>query len=518
MESAWTCGAIALCVLSLYLLRFGFDIAGSDQDEWVPMTIASLDVETYKNDWFVSKRGPGLQVRSFVTASATQIARLLRLIIGDDPFTQVLGSVGVLHGLSWLLLLLGAIQIARKFTDNHLTVAIVCLATFVLTPQWTLGGNDFAHAMFVPSMLAWGLALCAIGAYLHDRFVIAFGLAALATWSQALVGLQVGGLLFIVGLWKLSTSPSGTTRSFAMGFVIFVVAVLPLVWALAVSGSTLPLASEYQILAVERAPHHYILSEFPLAQTLKFVVLLSAGIVTAKAIPTQFRSEWYAVILVSLLALCTAAIASVTGSSGFGVGRLQLFKFSLIVKLFSVVSVALYAENALLRNRRERPYILVVASLLSMALLIVAFSTDRGQKRVARYQNYLSSPEFEIASWSRMHVPKDAVVLIPPSDSRFRIHAARSVVVNFKSVPFDDIEGWHRRLQSLCPSSPQISQQMDQCFNGLSAGALARIARRWEASHVLRRDDCVLEDEFGVANQADAVCLYSMDTANDASD
>jgi hypothetical protein len=53
--------------------------------------------------------------------------------------------------------------------------------------------------------------------------------------------------------------------------------------------------------------------------------------------------------------------------------------------------------------------------------------------------------------WVRTNTPVDAVFLVPPDDSVFRLEAHRAIIVNFKHVPQLSAEliEWSRRLKTV---------------------------------------------------------------------
>jgi hypothetical protein len=59
--------------------------------------------------------------------------------------------------------------------------------------------------------------------------------------------------------------------------------------------------------------------------------------------------------------------------------------------------------------------------------------------------------ETELYDWMRLHTPKDALFLTPPSVDNLRFVSQRAIVVDWKSCPFlpDDVLEWHQRMKDV---------------------------------------------------------------------
>jgi hypothetical protein len=93
----------------------------------------------------------------------------------------------------------------------------------------------------------------------------------------------------------------------------------------------------------------------------------------------------------------------------------------------------------------------------------------------------------------RDHSDKDALVLVPPSVPHFKLHALRSVVVDFKCFPQTDhgmIE-WATRMEAVLgiPLRPGLewhkSDVLFMLFSARPAPALVEVAHRYHAQYIL---------------------------------
>lgn len=115
----------------------------------------------------------------------------------------------------------------------------------------------------------------------------------------------------------------------------------------------------------------------------------------------------------------------------------------------------------------------------------------------------------------RQHSSKDAIVLVPPSDKRFRFYAERAVVVTFKSFPFTDqgIREWRNRLEALLgPLHPSMSStaHLELLFSERSSSDLVDLAKRFGASYILTQVDWHPDIEGAVADRESEWILWRL--------
>ncbi len=502
--------ATGILTLSLFVIRFGYDVGVSDQDEWLPSVIASVDKSSpLHSDWLVSSQTTGLSVRSAIIGTTAFLATAIKASLVDNGLTEYLLSVGILHGLSWLLLLTGAWIVIKHFATDNLVACAAVVLVFVLTPQWTLGGNDFAHSSFAPSMLAWGFGLIGVGHMLRMRFVVAYALSAIAFWFQPLVGLQLAVLILAFSFWHSREERSYRSAAI-VGALLFVVASLPLLLALA--GGELSLAETHRILAVTRAPHHYDIFSFPLASIVKFTALLIAGLTTSRYLLQEVRTDWHVVVMVCLTGIVIAVTSSVLGEEGFFIGRLQLFKYSLLLKLFSLIAIANAVGTKFFEKDRSRLKLLIFGAGAALAsALVLPYTSSSFENRINRIGNHLESDERQMHKWIASNAEANALLLTPPGDDRVRTFAQRPIVVNFKAVAFNNLAAWQDRITSICDLPDTTAESLNQCYNMLTDDELEALATRWSATHIIRADDCsVNHPRLEAIHEQGNLCAYKV--------
>jgi hypothetical protein len=115
------------------------------------------------------------------------------------------------------------------------------------------------------------------------------------------------------------------------------------------------------------------------------------------------------------------------------------------------------------------------------------------QSKVALYR--LDNDDVtKLAQRFREKSDKDALVLVPPSVSQFRLHSLRSVVVDFKSFPLTDqgMIKWAERMEAVLgiPLRPGLEfRKSDALYSSRPAPALVEVAQHYHAQYVLSRRD-----------------------------
>jgi hypothetical protein len=105
-----------------------------------------------------------------------------------------------------------------------------------------------------------------------------------------------------------------------------------------------------------------------------------------------------------------------------------------------------------------------------------------------------------LCHWARDHTPVDAVFLVPPEDTVFRLEAQRAIVVNFKHVPqlSSELIEWIRRLRAVVGTSDlkhvprgylQTIRVLDQRYNSRPPAELLDIAGKLSARYIVTGRD-----------------------------
>ncbi len=489
--------------LLLFFLRFGYDYGVSDQDEVLPYLLHRLHPELLAQDWFVMTQAAGFGVRSYFVTVLQSLA----------VFVPVWLAVLLLYVACWLALAAAVYALGRLLTDHRGAAAAAVVGALVLTPQWTLGGNDLAHGMLVPSMAAWALGLWGLVLFLRRRMPWAGVLLGLATWMQALVGLHLAGLLGLVLLFRLARGGGAHVRPLLIFSASFLLSALPALGPLAYGQLTGAAPAEaagtpslFYVMAQFRNPHHYLFYAFPARSLVRFGLLAALGGIGLALLHRRGRlqhTDVLAPVFALIAVCCLVAFVFTEVRPSLFVAQLQLFKMTVLAKLLLVIALcgAVFAylpdwiargADRLLATRRLGLALTLAAwlAVLGGIALDVGFLRNR-----ARPLAHAGTPVAQVEAWARTQAPRDAVFAVPPSWSGFRSRAERAVVVDFKAFPFRarDARAWFARLTALAPialpdrGGPALQDSLDAAFFRQSAPALLGLAGRYGFDYVVRR-------------------------------
>ncbi|HLT47112.1 MAG TPA: DUF6798 domain-containing protein [Rubricoccaceae bacterium] len=483
----------------LHFWRWGYAYGNSDQDELLPQVLHRLEPALFARDWFVLSQADGVTVRTVFV----ELLRLLGLVV-PLPVAVGLLHFGVLVAVGW-----GVYRLGYALVPDRLGASLGAFLAVVLLPHWTLGGNRLTYAQVAPENLAWALALPAVWLFLHRRRLAAAVLLGLTAWMQLLVGAQTAAVLAAVALWEAGWERSvrGAGRAVLFGLVAAAVAApvaLPAVLAPPMEGPTVPGVTAFHALARLRVPHHYLPSAFGVAAYVRFGLIAVAGLAALWALRRggRLRHGRFVVRFLAVVALCGVVAAVFTeGVPVLFVAQLQLFKLTVWATTLLTLLVGAWVAGALPARLRAlgegalaRPRLGL--AVVAVAALGTAAAVGAGFGPAAsRYVpgQYAASDLARAEAWVRARTPVDALFLIPPSNTTFRTHARRSVVVNFKPTPYQrgGILVWLHRMLAVAPMPvPErggfpFQEALDAAYAANDAGDWQRLARRFGADWAL---------------------------------
>ncbi|MEM6645269.1 MAG: DUF6798 domain-containing protein [Bacteroidota bacterium] len=476
--------------LLAYLARFGYGYGYSDQDDVLPFVMALGDGARFASDWFVQEQLASLNVRTYVAYGLWALGLLLPLE----------WAVCLVYIASFGLLASGLYRVYMAATKHQMASLGGVFVALVLTPQWTLGGNDLAHSMFVPSMLAWGVVLHGLHAAQRQRWGVAGVLVGLSVIVQALVGLQVGlvlGVLLLIHAvrerrWRPVVVFSGGVLLASSPMLVPLVGQVLAAAPLPDSGPSIR-----TILAEYRAPHHYLVSAFPPRAWLRFGLLLALGLGTAgwlayrRPKTPQLRPALVLLAIVGGMLLGAAVFTLVWPNTL--VLKLQLFKLTVLAKVVLIgllaggtASIIPAVDAHPLTARRTLIMAGLAALLVCGALLVSRTDATPWQPRMGH-----TADEEALMAWARAQTADDALVLVPPTWSGFRTQARRSAVVTIKGFPFTDVAmaEWYSRMRTIVPEDTtdprSLTASVDAGYVALPAQALEAAADAYRATHVV---------------------------------
>ncbi|HEX3356101.1 MAG TPA: DUF6798 domain-containing protein, partial [Tepidisphaeraceae bacterium] len=119
--------------------------------------------------------------------------------------------------------------------------------------------------------------------------------------------------------------------------------------------------------------------------------------------------------------------------------------------------------------------------------------------------------------YARENTPIDAVFLVPPNESEFRLQAQRAIIVNFKAVPQlgSELAEWSQRLrdvlglddlQKQLPNGfDKVGPAIGRIYDHRTAEELFAVARKYDARYVVATQhlDARYDDKLILVPHAD---------------
>ncbi|MDX1418955.1 MAG: DUF6798 domain-containing protein [Rubricoccaceae bacterium] len=489
--------AVPLALVVAHFWVRGLGYGSSDQDEMLPQVLHRLDPALYARDWFIESQAGAVTVR---TAFVEGLAAAARVVPLEAAATA--GHVLVLFAVAW-----GAYRLAYSLVPDRLGAALGAFLAVVGLPGWTLGGNALVYTRLLPESLAWALALPAARRFIEGERVVPALLLGAAAWFHLLAAAHAAALLGVVGLWQAARSRSRAAagRAVLFGVVAAVVAAplaLPAVLAAPLAGPTVPGVSGFHAVARLRVPHHLLPSAFALSHYARFGVLTVAGLGALWALRRsgRLRHDRFLVRALAVVAgLCGIAVVFTEVMPVLFVAQLQFFKLTVWATTLFALLLGAWAAMALPeRWRRVGAAMLgsrwTLGGVLS-ALLLTGAAVAAGLGPAAdRYEpvQHAATDLGRVEAWARHHTPRDALFLIPPTNTTFRTRARRSVVVNFKPTPFQPrgIEVWLARMLAVAPlevpeAGRGFQEALDRAYAAHDATGWQALADRFAADYAL---------------------------------
>ena len=484
-----------------YYLRFGYDYAQSDQDEFIPYLLHQLNPALFAEDWLVHLQATEFSVRTY----------FVWLVQFFSTIVPVWLAVLILYAACWLCIAWAVWKIAWCFTADRLVASGAVFVTLLATPVWTLGGNDLVHGILVPSMAGWAIGGLGVYLFLKSRPLASAVLLGVACWMQALVGLQLAALLCITQLLSWLWERKPPLRRLVAFSLVFAACALPTLGPIFYQQvlATTPQETEpslFYIMAEFRNPHHYLPGSFHPKRMLGFALIAVAGLAALAWQPVRQQLQhrkFLLRILVTIAVFCITGWVFTEIIPVLAIAKLQLFKTTVLAKVLLIITAG-SAVNALLPHgirrmlhgglRHERIGAITVAAAWVIAMALTLPENGYLRNQVGPWKR-AAAPIGAVQKWVRTHTPHDAVFATPPSLSSFRSEAQRAIVVNHKAIPFTDrhMITWFERLTDLAPvgrperGAPDLLYRLDAAFESLTERQLVELGQRYEFRHVLRR-------------------------------
>ncbi|MGH8509304.1 MAG: DUF6798 domain-containing protein [Gammaproteobacteria bacterium] len=527
--------ALVLLLAVAVGLSFGLCYGLANHNTYLLYPLRELDPEFLRYDWLAAQ----------TTAYHRNFALLIELLasLGPAPWTVASANVALVAAL-----ILTIYNFLNRHYRRDALVAILLLMCFVLLEKTrSVASSHILTSILEPSSVAasavviglllllaerylWSGVLVAIGGFFHTNFllldVVFFGLVHVALGRAQLarrlclqLGPSIAVLLFeFPMLYAMVTDPLGEEARHIFQFIRSPHHYVPRNYL----ADFIPFAA-WQLLAMScldlKSSDARISSRLARVYAVFLALVMTATVLTT-VIYLPFVSQLFfwrmapfsvllaQLVIVTRIAPYFSASAERETSEGFNgqwllaaaggglmlihhgskvqpteVGLLQVNPTYVVIAVLT-----LFAYVLLMRAKTRRYVAMIPPALVPLGLVVVGLSFSAAPAyKASNVLRGLSAPKQELFQWAQSIAP-DAQFLIPPSFKSFRLHAARAVVVDWKSTPIKPAEliEWYRRLGRVS-GDPKVRNliEADAGYRRMDQSRLASLAREFEIDYAV---------------------------------
>lgn len=527
--------ALVLLLAVAVGLSFGLCYGLANHNTYLLYPLRELDPAFLRYDWLAAQ----------TTAYHRNFALLIELLalLGPAPWTVAGANVALVAAL--MLTIYGFLN--RHYRRDAL-VAILLLMCFVLLEKtYSVASSHILTSILEPSSVAasavviglllllaeryfWSGVLVAIGGFFHTNFLLLdfvfFGLVHLALGRAGIarrlcltLGPSVAVLLFeFPALYAMAIDPLGeearhifqfirsphhyVPRNYLADFIPFAGWHLLAMSCLALKSSEARIASRlakvYAVFlglvmtaaALTTLVYVPFVSQLFFWRMAPFSVLLAQLVIITRIAPyfsasaerettKGFNGQW-------LLAAAGGGLLLIHHGSKVQPTKVGLLQVDPTYVVIAIVTLFAYVLLAHGKTRRYLAMIPPATVPLGLVVVGLAFSAAPAYK-ASNVLHGLSALKQELVQWAQSTAP-DAQFLIPPSFKTFRLHAARAVVVDWKSTPIKPAEliEWYRRLGRVS-GDPKVRGliEAEAGYQRMDQSRLASLAREFEIDYAV---------------------------------
>lgn len=503
--------ACVVAVGSALAVAYGSQYGRSNQTTYLLDPLVRAFPELYQRDWFVAQMHHYHVAFGYFTAPLYRLDPDGPIAFGIAQLVTMVATFGAIYAL-----------ISAVTTRQRLVIFTGIVGLLALGGGRALGGTYLYAGYLQPSSLASLAWLIAMIAWIRERRLaagIALAVGGIFHLNFAVLGIGVFGL---AELCSRQTNPKRLAMVLAPSFMVVAV-FLPMLL-----GSSRTSDPEFALHVLVRFafPIHFrprrVGYELPALLGWLSIAWAMRPVVDSAALA---RLRWFSMCCLGccLAALCLAAIPPVLTLTRLFAWRAAPFG-QLAAQLIFVLAVMAIARgdmprprgwplaallfggaavvfNACWQPRTPYPTAIAIAmvgcvvavvlrrEVVVRALCIIACVAALWFGRATlRSPIVFRSPETDVMKWARTTAPVDAVFVVPPYATDFRLLSRRAIIVDTKSPPMylTELVEWYRRLCTLVDA-----QKLDRLgdawarWDALPAGRLLAIAGVFRADYIL---------------------------------
>ena len=531
--------------IAITLTIYGYQFGQSNHSVYLLDAQRRGNPQLLANDWFTT------QTLQYHAAFGWITHALMRVRLLETGFLASYLLLVALFHAAWLRLVL-------SIGGTSLTYILSVMLYHLSAGGTGLGMYQFFQdSSFLPSNVAnvamlWGIVLWSSGRI--GAAGACFGVAGAFHLNHA-----VTAIILWTGLsaWRFIRGQLNWRRSFILGSAL---ALLPCLINLAIvahlklsHGGGVSLDEFVDLYVRLRHPHHYDPRAWPIALWITFLWPMPLAVILARrlrhdAIVRELLRTSTILGGLILIALLFAGVWYVSES----LVQMSLYRFSIYVHLLACTGAAMFVlrDGHGVTRRWTTGSMLAAVPVVLFAIWLIAprmipVVADLAPHRLAgllltaaicavpaiawivnarrslltlaaagmllavavgwgRWSGVITAPATDDAEYiamcrdiaDRAIIPHDAIVLVPPSEMAFRLHAQRAIVVNFKGIPqlSSEMPEWRDRMQRVL-NLPHLRplqgsflaalEQIERRYAALPDDMLIDTARHYDARYIL---------------------------------
>jgi hypothetical protein len=434
---------ISIFYTTVFIVVYGYQFNGGDQEEHLPQVYKLLQPELYKNDYVVNNLLSNFSVRFFFTYLIYALSTIVP--IGILCFTLYFG---LLSAYCFFL-----VRLVDLFFQSEKAVLIAPAICMVIVNKFTVGGNYISDSLLTCSVFANTFCISALYYFFSGKKNLAHALLGIASLFQLLMGLHV--FLLLIGLQIVEYFIIGNKLQLIKSTLIYLLVSSPMLAPILFRqflNTDQDSGLYFYILYVIRGPHHYIPSFFLFGDYVKSIGLILVSMIGIIGLPPTIKKR-IVIFMCLIIAGMIFYFLAVEVFKIYALGLLQWFKTSVWLTLFCGIALSGYiAKQKYLSSlffSKKIKYISIVVSIVSITIVlnskIIPFEKLGDKYKVA---NYSKSDLTLMHEWISQNTDIESLIISFPRDETFLCEAKRPTPVAWKAIihePWFMIE-WYKNF------------------------------------------------------------------------
>lgn len=433
------------------ILCLGYEYGSGDQVEFIPLMRDNLSHGYFDRDFFV---------QNYLHAGHDIRQGMIWLCDLGDAFFDQQWYFWVLHFFFTMVSVFGALRLISVFSSNLAVRIAVVGIVWGLMYGINLGGNEVYYPQLLPSLVAKSFLIWALVAFVRKKDFVWPVLVLAGSVFQDMAALQMlillPGTIVLLFLSKYFSGRSSGDRLLSQANILQVIAFIGVLAVFIYLKRDLftpgdnEKDSHFLIdVLLWRVAHHFDPASFGLRNFLVFSLFIPPALWLIRA---KSQRLFFLVILILAGCIVYASVFQFVPS----IILTQWFKTTIWLKLICFSSVlCLFLDVMVNWNKKNK--INTQTAVLTACLILGIF---KGPLDHVSYQLpftlWEKNDEILIAQQARQKSPEDALFVIPPDNTTFKIWGRRSCYVDYKSTVFDAgvLRQWMHRLDEVYSIGP----------------------------------------------------------------